>query len=167
MCSSSTCLQSHLLQRLRQEAYKFQATLSNLVRHHPSPVPYQDFYIAYKPLYYLFIYLVFRDRVSLCCFVACPELAYRPGWPRIYRDPPASSSQVLGLKACATTSRRTSMFLRGHVGMWCFKEVLEVLEPRQDHKKKLRKSVCRVCQIFPRKQFVSQLVSCLVFFLKV
>uniref|UniRef100_A0A8C8ULT2 Uncharacterized protein n=1 Tax=Peromyscus maniculatus bairdii TaxID=230844 RepID=A0A8C8ULT2_PERMB len=25
-----------------------------------------------------------------------------PGWPRTHRDPPASASQVQGLKACAT-----------------------------------------------------------------
>jgi hypothetical protein len=47
---------------------------------------------------------VFRDRVSLC----------RPGCPRTHsvdqaglelRNPPASASQVLGLKACAATAR--------------------------------------------------------------
>jgi hypothetical protein len=46
--------------------------------------------------------LVFRDRVSLCS----------PGCPGTYsvdqaglklRNPPASASQVLGLKACTTT----------------------------------------------------------------
>jgi hypothetical protein len=49
-----------------------------------------------------FFLLVFRDRVSL----------YSPGFPRTHfvdqaglelRNPPASASQVLGLKACATT----------------------------------------------------------------
>jgi hypothetical protein len=48
--------------------------------------------------------LVFRDRVSLCS----------PGCPRTHsvdqaglelRNPPASASQVLGLKACATTAQ--------------------------------------------------------------
>jgi hypothetical protein len=55
---------------------------------------------------YLFIYLfilVYRDRVSL----------YRPGYPGTHsvaqaglelRNPPASVSQVLGLKAFATTA---------------------------------------------------------------
>jgi hypothetical protein len=47
---------------------------------------------------------VFRDRVSL----------YTPGCPRTHfvdqadlelRNPPASASQVLGLKACTTTAR--------------------------------------------------------------
>jgi hypothetical protein len=50
-----------------------------------------------------FFFLVFRDRVSLCS----------PGFPRTHfvdqaglelRNPPASASQVLGLKACATTA---------------------------------------------------------------
>jgi hypothetical protein len=49
-----------------------------------------------------FFFLVFRDRVSL----------YSPGCPGTHfvdqaglelRNPPASASQVLGLKACATT----------------------------------------------------------------
>jgi hypothetical protein len=49
-----------------------------------------------------FFFLVFRDRVSL----------YSPGCPGAHfvdqaglelRNPPASASQVLGLKACATT----------------------------------------------------------------
>jgi hypothetical protein len=48
-----------------------------------------------------FFFLVFRDRVSL----------YSPGCPGTHfvdqaglelRDPPASASRVLGLKACAT-----------------------------------------------------------------
>jgi hypothetical protein len=49
-----------------------------------------------------FFFLVFRDRVSLCS----------PGYPGTHsvdqvglelRNPPASASRVLGLKACATT----------------------------------------------------------------
>jgi hypothetical protein len=48
--------------------------------------------------------LVFRDRVSLCS----------PGYPGTHsvdqaglelRNPPASASQVLGLKVCATTAQ--------------------------------------------------------------
>jgi hypothetical protein len=55
---------------------------------------------------YLFIYLVFRDRVSL----------YSPGCPSTHfvdqaglklRNPPASASRVLGLKVCATTPGHT------------------------------------------------------------
>jgi hypothetical protein len=54
-------------------------------------------------------FLVFRDRVSLC----------RPGCPGIHsvdqaglklRDPPASASQVLGLKVCATTAQQNKAF---------------------------------------------------------
>jgi hypothetical protein len=53
--------------------------------------------------YFLFFFLVFRDRVSL----------YSPGCPGTHfvdqaglelRNPPASASQVLGLKACVTTA---------------------------------------------------------------
>jgi hypothetical protein len=52
--------------------------------------------------YFFFFFLVFRDRVSL----------YRPGCPGAHfvdqaglelRNPPASASRVLGLKAYATT----------------------------------------------------------------
>ena len=52
-------------------------------------------------------FLVFRDRVSL----------YSPGCPGTHfvdqaglelRDPPASASQVLGLKACATMPSKNS-----------------------------------------------------------
>jgi hypothetical protein len=51
---------------------------------------------------FVFVFLVFRDRVSL----------YSPGCPRTHfvdqaglelRNPPASASQVLGLKVCTTT----------------------------------------------------------------
>ena len=51
-----------------------------------------------------FFFLVFQDRVSL----------YSPGYPGTHfvdqaglklRNPPASASQVLELKACATTTR--------------------------------------------------------------
>jgi hypothetical protein len=55
---------------------------------------------------------VFRDRVSL----------YSPGCPGTHsvdqaglelRNPPASASRVLGLKACATTPGKTNFFNRG------------------------------------------------------
>jgi hypothetical protein len=56
-----------------------------------------------------FFFLVFQDRVSL----------YSPGCPGTHfvdqaglelRDPPASASRVLGLKACATTPGYKSIF---------------------------------------------------------
>ena len=52
--------------------------------------------------FFFWVFLVFRDRVSL----------YSPGCPGAHfvdqaglelRNPPASASRVLGLKACATT----------------------------------------------------------------
>jgi hypothetical protein len=52
---------------------------------------------------YIYIYIIFRDRVS----------QYSPGCPRTHfvdqtslelRNLPASASQVLGLKVCATTA---------------------------------------------------------------
>lgn len=41
-------------------------------------------------------FVVFWDRVSLC----------GPGWPETQRDLPASASQVLGSKVCASTARQ-------------------------------------------------------------
>jgi hypothetical protein len=65
----------------------------------------------------LFVF-VFRDRVSLCS----------PGCPRIHsvdqaglelRNPPASASQVLGLKVCAATAQLIISFLRNPFqGLW-------------------------------------------------
>ena len=44
-------------------------------------------------------------------FGACPGTSScRPGWPRTHRDPPASASRVLGLKACATTAQQNILF---------------------------------------------------------
>jgi hypothetical protein len=60
--------------------------------------------------FFFFFFLVFRDRVSL----------YSPGCPGTHfvdqaglelRNPPASASQVLGLKACATTPGLMKAFL--------------------------------------------------------
>ena len=59
---------------------------------------------------FLFLFLFFRDRVSL----------YSPGCPGTHsvdqaglelRNPPASASRVLGLKACATTPGPRTHFL--------------------------------------------------------
>jgi hypothetical protein len=65
-----------------------------------------------SPVFYyvIYIYLVFQDRLFLCI----------PGCPGTYlvaqaglelRNPPASASQVLGLKACTTTARHREIFL--------------------------------------------------------
>jgi hypothetical protein len=68
------------------------------------------FFLSFFLFIYLFLFgLVFQDRVSL----------YSPGYPGTHfvdqaglelRNPPASASQVLGLKACATTARQEGHF---------------------------------------------------------
>jgi hypothetical protein len=52
-----------------------------------------------------FFCLVFRDRVSLCS-PGCPGTHSVDQAGLELRNPPASASRVLGLKACATTSRQ-------------------------------------------------------------
>jgi hypothetical protein len=65
-------------------------------RHHDQGKSYKNY------IFFFFFFLVFGDRVSLCS----------PGCPRTHsldqaglelRNPSASASQVLGLKACTTT----------------------------------------------------------------
>ena len=52
--------------------------------------------------------------MSQSCFVLLFKSSlYRPGWPQSHRDPPASASQVLGLKACATTPWLQTFFPPG------------------------------------------------------
>ena len=51
-----------------------------------------------------FFIFVFWD-VSCVALVPVLELYKRPSWSRIYKDLPASTSRVLGLKASATTAR--------------------------------------------------------------
>jgi hypothetical protein len=51
----------------------------------------------------LFFFLVFRDRVSLCS-LGCPGTHSVDQAGLKLRNPPASASLVLGLKACATTA---------------------------------------------------------------
>ena len=49
------------------------------------------------------LFLFFKTEF-LCSFGACPGTrSCRPGFPQNHRDPPASASQVLGLKACTAT----------------------------------------------------------------
>jgi hypothetical protein len=57
--------------------------------------------------YYLFIY--FRDRVFLCS-VGYPGTHSVDQTGLELRSPPASASQVLGLKVCATTTRLILFF---------------------------------------------------------
>jgi hypothetical protein len=49
-----------------------------------------------------FLFLFFGDRVSLYS-PGCPETHFVDQAGLELRNPPASASQVLGLKACATT----------------------------------------------------------------
>jgi hypothetical protein len=58
---------------------------------------------------FYFIFLVFRDRVSLCS-PGCPGTHIADLAGLELRNLPASASQVLGLKACATTAWLTYLF---------------------------------------------------------
>jgi hypothetical protein len=53
----------------------------------------------------------FRDRISLCS-PGCPGTHSVDQAGLELRNPPASASQVLGLKACATTARQAGEFLK-------------------------------------------------------
>jgi hypothetical protein len=55
-------------------------------------------------LYYfwVFLFLVFQDRVSLCS-PGCPGTHFVEQAGLELRNPPASAAQVLGLKVCTTT----------------------------------------------------------------
>jgi hypothetical protein len=55
----------------------------------------------------IIFFLVFRDRVSLCS-PGCPGTHCVDQAGLELRNPPASASRVLGLKACATTARPQS-----------------------------------------------------------
>jgi hypothetical protein len=55
------------------------------------------------------LFFVFRDRVSLCS-PGCPGTHFVDQAGLKLRNLPASASQVLGLKACATTTWQISGF---------------------------------------------------------
>jgi hypothetical protein len=62
---------------------------------------------------FLFIFVfvfVLQDRVSLCS-PGCPGTHFVDQAGLELRDPPASASQVLGLKVCTTTTRLKLWFL--------------------------------------------------------
>jgi hypothetical protein len=63
--------------------------------------------------------LVFQDRVSLCS-PGCPGTHFVDQAGLELRNPPASASQVLGLKACATMPGLASALslLKFHFCMW-------------------------------------------------
>jgi hypothetical protein len=50
---------------------------------------------------FVLFFVFFRDRVSLCS-LGCPGTHFVDQAGLDLRDPPASASQVLGLKVCAT-----------------------------------------------------------------
>jgi hypothetical protein len=60
----------------------------------------------------LFLFLFFWDRVSLCS-PGCPGTHSVDQAGLELRTPPASASQVLGLKVCATTPGSSQSFLSG------------------------------------------------------
>jgi hypothetical protein len=70
-------------------------------------------YCIFLQLFVLFCFVlfcfVFRDRISLCS-PGCPGTHFvdQPGLK--LRNPLVSASQVLGLKACATTARLYNSF---------------------------------------------------------
>jgi hypothetical protein len=59
---------------------------------------------------FYFIFLVFQDRVFLYS-PGCPEAHFVDQDVLELRNPPASASQVLGLKACITTARQNVLFI--------------------------------------------------------
>jgi hypothetical protein len=59
---------------------------------------------------FFFFWFVFRDRVSLCS-PGCPGAHFVDQAGLELRNPPASASQVLGLKACTTTPGKTSLII--------------------------------------------------------
>jgi hypothetical protein len=61
-----------------------------------------------------------RDRVSLCS-PGCPGTQFVDQAGLELRNPPASASQVLGLKVCATTTRPEHLF--SHVKINYFGEL--------------------------------------------
>jgi hypothetical protein len=65
--------------------------------------------ILFLGFFFFFFFLAFQDRVSLCSS-GCPGTHSVDQAGLELRNPPASASQVLGLKACATTARLQIQF---------------------------------------------------------
>jgi hypothetical protein len=72
--------------------------------------------------FFLFFFLVFWDRVSLCS-PGCPGTHSVDQAGLELRNPPVSASRVLGLKACATTPGLMSFLLQSvcllSSSLWC------------------------------------------------
>ena len=67
----------------------------------------------------LFLCSVFRDRVSLCS-PGCPGTHSVDQAGLELRNPPASASQVLGLKVCATTAQHLFAFIHSFTHSFFF-----------------------------------------------
>jgi hypothetical protein len=65
-------------------------------------------------IFFFFLFLLFRDRVSLCS-PGCPGTHSVDQASLELRNPSGSASQVLGLKACATTAQ---LFLKIYLFMY-------------------------------------------------
>jgi hypothetical protein len=84
----------------------------------PNPLPLTQYSIPTALMFLGFCFVLFcfvlfcfvRDRVSLC-IPGCPGTHSVDQAGLELRNPPASASWVLGLKACATTARLALMFL--------------------------------------------------------
>jgi hypothetical protein len=64
--------------------------------------------------FFFVFFFFFRDRVSLCS-LGCPGTHFVDQAGLELRNPPASASQVLGLKACATTPGLILFFFKRNV----------------------------------------------------
>jgi hypothetical protein len=64
--------------------------------------------------FFVFFVLVFQDRVSLCSHGSVGTHSVDQAGLEL-RSPPASASQVLGLKACATTAWLDLRFLWNYI----------------------------------------------------
>jgi hypothetical protein len=69
------------------------------------------FFSGFLFVWFFFCFCFFQDRVSLCS-PGCPGTHSVDQAGLKLRNLPASASQVLGLKVCATTARRLWSFLR-------------------------------------------------------
>ena len=65
---------------------------------------YSSMFVFHSQRFCLFVCLFLRQGFSVALEAVLNSL-HRPGWPRTHRELPLSSSQVLGLKACATTAQ--------------------------------------------------------------
>ena len=80
------------------------------VNQHSYGFPGFFLWLVFLKLFLFLIFFFFWDRASLC-IPGCPE-TYSVGQAVLeLRSPPASASQVLGLKVCATTAQLSYGFL--------------------------------------------------------